>query len=82
MAEVEFLGAMVGRAGIRPVTSKIQAVRELEIDIHTQITCMHAYTKCTTRWYPAPQQEVSTHPCARVMKTIKREHRNVVGVRL
>ena len=48
--------------------------------IHTQNTCMHTYTKCTTRWYIAPQQEVSTHPCARVMK--KREHRNVVGVRL
>eukprot|EP00752_Nemacystus_decipiens_P017539 g15718.t2 len=31
MAEVEFLGAMVGRAGIRPAPSKIQAVRELEM---------------------------------------------------
>eukprot|EP00752_Nemacystus_decipiens_P004058 g3716.t1 len=31
MAEEEFLGAMVGRAGIRPAPSKIQAVRELEM---------------------------------------------------
>ena len=31
MAEVEFLGAMVGRSGIRPAPSKIKAVRELEM---------------------------------------------------
>ena len=31
MAEVEFFGAKVGRTGIRPAPSKIQAVRELEM---------------------------------------------------
>ena len=31
MAEVEFLGTMVGRAGIRPSPSKIKAVKEMEM---------------------------------------------------
>jgi len=30
MAKVELLGVMVGRAGVRPAPSKIQAVREME----------------------------------------------------
>ena len=31
MSEVEFLGAMVGRSGVRPAPSKIKAVQELEM---------------------------------------------------